>query len=305
MKADALPHPTIHDWLFHLHRQGKSKLTGAAYRRGVCHFAQWCQDSYDEPFNPAVVIPRDVRAWKSHQQSVEKAAPSTVNQRMVALSRYFQWAMAQELVRSVPTADVKSLQIPARSPQALSRQELRRLLRVTHRDADERDIAVVELLVGTGIRVGELLALEVGDVHIGKRSGRLVIREGKHGSYREVPLTKDVRRALDTYLDVHPQSNGEGAPLWWGARGPLRHRSSISRLLDKYALRAGLPSVTPHQLRHTFATHYLEANPDDLRGLAALLGHSDLSTVMIYTEPSTADLARRMERVTVASNHAR
>lgn len=154
--------------------------------------------------------------------------------------------------------------------------------------------------MGTGIRVGELLALEVSDVHIGKRSGRLIIREGKHSSYREVPLTKNVRRALDAYLDVHPQTDDEDAPLWWGARGPLKHRSSISRLLDKYALRAGLPSVTPHQLRHSFATHYLEANPDDLRGLAALLGHSDLSTVMIYTEPSTADLARRMERVTAA-----
>lgn len=298
MKADALPHPTIRDWLSHLHRQGKSKLTVAAYRRGICHFARWCQDSYGEPFDPIAVIPRDVQAWKSHQQSVEKAAPSTVNQRMVALSRYFQWAMARELVRSVPTADVKSLQIPARAPQALSRQEVRRLLRVTQRDADERDVAIVELLVGTGIRVGELLALEVGDVYIGKRSGRLVIREGKHSSYREVPLTKDVRRALSAYLSVHPQVDDENAPLWWGARGPLKHRSSISRLLDRYALRAGLPSVTPHQLRHTFATHYLEANPDDLRGLAALLGHSDLSTVMIYTEPSTADLARRMERVT-------
>lgn len=300
MKSSSLPHPTIRDWLSYLHRQGKSRLTVAAYRRGVCHFAHWCQDSYGEPFDPAAVIPRDVRAWKSHQQTVEKAAPSTVNQRMVALSRYFQWAAEQKLVRSVPTADVKSLQIPARSPQALSRQEARRLLRVTHRDADERDIAVVELLVGTGIRVGELLALEIGDVHIGKRSGQLVIREGKHSSYREVPLTRDVRRALDAYLDVHPQAGDENAPLWWGARGPLRHRSSISRLLDKYALRARLPSVTPHQLRHTFATHYLEANPDDLRGLAALLGHSDLSTVMIYTEPSTVDLARRMERVTAA-----
>lgn len=304
MRTDALPHPTIRDWLSHLRHQGKSRLTVAAYRRGVCHFASWCQESYDEPFDPAAVIPRDVRAWKSHQQSAEKAAPSTVNQRMVALSRYFQWAAARELVRSVPTADVKSLRVPARSPRALSRQELRRLLRACHREANMRDRAIMELLAGTGIRVGELLALEVGDVHIGKRSGRLVIREGKHGSYREVPLTKDVRRALSAHLDVHPQAKAEDAPLWWGARGPLRHRSSISRLLDKYALRAGLPSVTPHQLRHTFATHYLEANPDDLRGLAALLGHSDLSTVMIYTEPSTADLARRMERVTITADQS-
>jgi len=79
---------------------------------------------------------------------------------------------------------------------------------------------------------------------------------------------------------------------------PLTHRSSILRILNKYASQAGIEDdISPHVLRHTFATRYLEANRDDLRGLAALLGHSSLDTVMIYTEPSLDDLAERMERV--------
>jgi site-specific recombinase XerD len=77
----------------------------------------------------------------------------------------------------------------------------------------------------------------------------------------------------------------------------LSNRSSVVRILDKYAYQAQIDHVNPHALRHTFATRYLEANPDDLRGLAALLGHANLNTVMIYTEPRLDDLAERMERL--------
>ncbi len=85
-------------------------------------------------------------------------------------------------------------------------------------------------------------------------------------------------------------------PLWQGIRGPIHDPSAINRLLDKYARWAGIKELTPHTLRHTFATRYLEANPGDLRGLAALLGHASLDTVMIYTEPSEEELAERVEK---------
>lgn len=111
--------------------------------------------------------------------------------------------------------------------------------------------------------------------------------------------TKDVRHALKDYLEIHPNNEDPEAPLWLGNQGRLSHRSSILRLLNKYTLQAGLNNIGPHVLRHTFATQYLRANPDDLRGLAALLGHSNLNTVMIYTEPSLEDLTERMERVEV------
>ncbi|HEX9924679.1 MAG TPA: tyrosine-type recombinase/integrase, partial [Anaerolineae bacterium] len=86
--------------------------------------------------------------------------------------------------------------------------------------------------------------------------------------------------------------------LWVGERGPLHDRSAVFYLLRKYTRQAGLDDrvLSPHVLRHTFATCYLAANPADLRGLAAILGHTQLNTVMIYTEPSSADLAARMER---------
>ena len=101
---------------------------------------------------------------------------------------------------------------------------------------------------------------------------------------------------MSAYLEQHPEAKPD-APLWLGTRGELSHRSSVVRLLNKYAYQAGIEAFSPHALRHTFASRYLEANPGDLRGLAALLGHANLNTVMIYTEPRLEDLAERMERV--------
>jgi integrase len=150
--------------------------------------------------------------------------------------------------------------------------------------------------------VGELLRLQVGDVTIGDRTGQVTVRLGKQGNFREVPLTKEVRQALRNYLQTHPGKEDTNAPLWLGVQGALQHRSSVLRVLNKYALQTGLPTIHPHALRHTFATRYLEYNPDDLRGLAALLGHTSLDTVMIYTEPRLEDLAARMEKMEMAGD---
>lgn len=296
---DTTPPDIQHDWLDHLQQQGKSSHTIRAYRRGLDHFARWYAGTYDAPFAPEDVMPRDVRDWKAYQQTVEQAAPATINQRLVALTRFFHWARAQDLCRENPTEDVGNIRLDPRQPQALDNTDLRRLLRAAR--GHLRDYALLEFLAGTGLRVGELLALKVGDVEINERSGKVIVRRGKHETYREVPLTLDVRKALTAYLeDAHPDPDNPEAPLWVGRQGRLSHRSSVSRILEKYALQAGLEPVNPHALRHTFGTRYLNANPDDLRGLARLLGHTSLDTVMVYTEPSMEDLTARMERVEVA-----
>jgi integrase/recombinase XerC len=157
-------------------------------------------------------------------------------------------------------------------------------------------MALFELMVGTGLRVSEVLALQREDVALNDRSGEVIVRAGKGGKQRSVPLTASVRRAVRAYLEDLPEMKPTD-PLWQGQRGALTSPSGIFRLLKKYARQAGLAEslVSPHILRHTFASRYLAANPGDLRGLAAILGHSSLDTVMIYTEPTTQDLATRME----------
>lgn len=290
-------------WLEHLQQQGKSRHTLRAYGNGLQHFEHWYQSTYGDPFSPERVMPRDVRDWKAYQQTVEQAAPATVNQRLVALTRFFRWARLQGLCRENPAEDVSNIRLDPRQPKALRKSPLRKLLRAARGHA--RDYAMLEMLAGTGLRVGELLALKIGDVEINERSGKVTVRRGKHEQYREVPLTLDVRKALETYLDeMHLDKDNPEAPLWVGSRGQLRNRSSVTRMLEKYSIQAGIEPVNPHALRHTFATRYLKANPDDLRGLARLLGHTSLDTVMIYTEPTMQDLTERMERVEVADANA-
>lgn len=298
------PLPLVQTWLEYLDRQGRSPHTLKAYRRAWQHLFEWYQGSYGEPCDPTRLIGRDIRDWKSYQQSVEKAAPSTINQRLVAASSFYEWATSQGKTTQDPTRDVSTMRLPQRQPQSLSAKQLRRLLRAVHNGGSPRATAMIELLAGTGVRVGELLKLQVGDLVLHERSGWVTVREGKHGGYREVPLTKEVRLALTGYLAIHPFNNeehnqyqNEGTPLWWGKHGPLTHRSSVLRILRKYTIRAQLEPIGPHVLRHTFATQYLQANPDDLRGLAALMGHSNLNIVMIYTEPTLQDLTGRMERM--------
>jgi site-specific recombinase XerD len=287
----------LEQWLTHLDAQGKSPHTIAAYRRALNHFTQWQVLLFTEEADWSVIIPRDIRDWKSYQTQVEKAAPGTINQRLTALSRFYQWAVTQDLIKDDPTVGVQVVRQKKPAPKALSEADLRRLLRAVHASDNLRDIAIIEVLVGTGIRVGELLDLQMGDITLRQRSGILIVREGKHDSYREIPLIREVRQALENYLTQPSAADEVHAPLWQGIHGYLTHRSTILRILKRYAYQAKIGDITPHQLRHTFATRYLAANPDDLRGLAALLGHHSLDMVMCYTEPTLEDMTTKMERV--------
>jgi site-specific recombinase XerD len=286
----------VEKWLKELDDQGKSQHTQQAYRRALAHFIAWHKKANDMEFEPDKIIPRDIDEWKSEQQTSGKAAPATINQRLVALSSFFDWAQKQGLVRQNPTNGIRSVRLGKREPKALKEQDLRRLMRAVFAGNNLRDIAMIELLVGTGLRVGEMLDLKIGDLEIAPRSGQVTVRKGKHGSYREIPLTVEVRKALYAYLEKHPQKKIADAPLWYGQRGTVQTRSAVIRILEKYAIAARIEPIGPHALRHTFASRYLNANPDDLRGLAALLGHASLNTVMIYTEPTFEDLESRMQR---------
>lgn len=284
-------------WLESLITAGKSPLTHAAYRRALTHFATWYQRVYGEPPLVRALIPRDIRDWKAAQQRVEQAAPATINQRLVAMTRFCRWAITQQVLTTDPTVAVPAIRRSARHPKALKPTALRHLLRTVHTTGNVRDRALLELLVGTGIRVSECLTLHHGDVVIRERSGTLTVRHGKGGSFRVIPLTSDVRHALHAYLTTLPLAMDAHQSFWESPFGSLSHRSTVLRILHAYCARANLPPIGPHTLRHTFATRYLQANPGDIRGLAALLGHANLATTMIYTEPDLDDLADRMERL--------
>jgi site-specific recombinase XerD len=295
VKAQDLPQPVLR-WLDHLQQQGKAQNTVRGYAADLHDFARWYGQHVGGEPEVAGASSGEIEAYKTYLQQKRGAAGRTVNRRLAALSRFFKWAAARELVQRDPTLRVGSLPLPRPSPRILAPHEEERLLRAVHEAGKLRDIAVLELLLGTGIRVGELLALRRGDVVLEAGGGTLFIRGRNGRAGRRIPLQANVRQALKAYLDQLGQDLEE-EPLWQGARGPLRSASGINRILEKYTLRAGLGRVSPQILRHTFATRYLEANPNDLRGLASLLGHSSLDTVLLYARPAEASLRDRLERM--------
>src|SRR5215216_6684511 len=134
----------------------------------------------------------------------EKRQPATVNRRLAAIRRFFQWAKATGLVKELPTDDVKGVASSPRAPHWLEKRDVDRLIRTVERHGNTRDLAIILTLRHPGIRVSELSDLKVGDVETSERKGSLTVRSGKGGKFRILPLNVDARQAIASYLKVRP-----------------------------------------------------------------------------------------------------
>jgi site-specific recombinase XerD len=277
-----------------LQRQETSPRTRDAYRLDLLHFAGWFARTVGEAFSPAAVTPTDVREYRGHLINVEKRQPATVNRRLAALRRFFQWAKAIGLAKELPTENVKGIASSPRSPHWLDKRDVDRLIRTVERHGNTRDLAIVLTLRHTGIRVSELSSLTLGDVETSERKGSLTVRSGKGGKFRVLPLNADARRAIAAYLKVRPTVSADH--LFIGQRGQGISSRAVELLVTKYGRLAGLEDVTPHTLRHSFGKHALDAGAD-LVSVSALLGHQRLETTAIYTTPSQRDLAKVVEKL--------
>ncbi len=241
------------------------------------------------------MTPTDVRDYRAHLVTVERRAPATVNRRLAALRKFFGWAKGRKLITELPTDPVKGVPTAPRAPKSLAKREVDRIIREAERRGKKRDVAILLTLRHTGLRVGELCDLRLGDIEVGERKGQLTVREGKGRKHRTVPLNVDVRRALTHYLAVRPRVADDALFISQKTkRGLSAH--AVAALVAGYARRAGLPDVTPHTLRHSFAKHLLDAG-EPLPTVAAALGHTNLNTTAIYTQPSARDLERAVGRL--------
>ncbi len=284
----------VERFLKDLERQETSPKTRVSYRLDLLHFAAWFARTVGEAFSPEAVTTTDVREYRGYLLNVEHRQPATVNRRLAALRRFFQWAKAIGLAKELPTENVKGVASAPRAPHWLEKRDVDRLIRTVERHGNTRDLAIVLTLRHTGIRVSELSALRVGDVEISERKGTLTVRSGKGGKFRVLPLNVDARRAIASYLEVRPTVSAE--QLFIGQRGQGIGSRAVELLVTKYGRLAGLEDVTPHTLRHSFGKHALDAGAD-LVSVSALLGHQRLETTAIYTTPSQRDLEKAVERL--------
>ena len=280
-------------WLKSL--SGVADSTRAVYARDAAAAAGWLQEAGHA--DPASVDRRALRRYLAHLGSRRYAA-RTITRKASVLRRYFDWARRTGRVEADPTLGLAAPRGGSRLPQVLKDDQIHTLIDKPARAGDDdardaRDLAIVELLYGSGLRVSELCGLRHEDLDLGRCEVRVW---GKGAKQRLVPLSEPAVGALRDWLQRHRGSfiTGEtpAEVIFLNQRGRAMTPRDVRRVLDR---RSVVPTH-PHALRHTFATHLLDGGAD-LRTVQELLGHADIATTQIYTHVSRERL-REVHRTT-------
>jgi len=285
----------LEEFAGHLARTGASRHTVRAYTRDVARAARDLEIDLDDASTLRRAGRAGVRRWLARMRSAG-LAPSTVGRRLASLRSFLKWALGRGYLREMPSLEGLSPGRYRRLPKFLTQTETARMLedRAAADAAGLRDTAILELLYATGLRVSELVALDVDDVR-GRSSIRVI---GKGDKERVVLTTRAARDAVERYLAEGRPRLARGVreqALFLNRSGGRLTERSVRRIVDRCTRGyCSLPHAGPHTLRHTFATHLLE-NGADLRSVQELLGHADLSTTQIYTHV-TRDHLREVYR---------
>ncbi|MDX1483291.1 MAG: tyrosine recombinase XerC [Alphaproteobacteria bacterium] len=295
LPLDAALTAAIEDWGAWLARERRlSPHTVAAYARDLSDFLEFTTMHVGGPLALATLgdlRTADFRAWLSARAARGLARSSTARA-LSTLRGFFRWLERRDLVANTALATLRTPKVPSAVPKALSENEARSVIDAAATHAKEpwvakRDAAVLTLLYGAGLRIGEALALDRRDAPAGP-SLRIT---GKGGKERVVPLLPVVVDAIADYLDACPHAVGADGPLFLGIRGKRLQASQVQATLRALRRALGLAeTATPHALRHSFATHLL-AGGGDLRAIQELLGHASLATTQRYTAVDTQRLA--------------
>lgn len=259
-------------FLMHLTtEQGASAHTVEAYNRDILVFVTFLEErGIDFPTTT------DLERFLGFLRSSQKKTRSLVRN-LSALRSFFGFLMRDGKISVNPMMEIDIPKFRAPIPRALSADEMAKLLDMpkTHKTA-LRDRTILELLYATGLRVSELINLKKNDVNL---EAGFVIASGKRSKERMIPLGSHARSILKVYLE---QTDTAMPFLFSNGRGGIITRQAVWKLIRQYGLKIGGVKISPHTLRHTFATHLLEGGAD-LRSVQILLGHEDISTTQIYT----------------------
>ncbi|UWR96715.1 tyrosine recombinase XerC [Phaeobacter inhibens] len=273
--------------------QGAAENTVTAYRGDVVEFLAFMTHHFGGPQGLGAleeISTGDMRAWMAATRATGTGARSLAR-KLSAVKSFYTWLAERQGFEPTAVLSARSPKFQKKLPRPLAEDAARAVIETVEFQSTTdwvaaRDVAVVTLLYGCGLRISEALGLTGADAPL-----PTVLRiTGKGGKERIVPVLPAARAAVDRYLRLCPHPQERAAPLFRGVRGGALNARLIRSAMAQARAQLGLPaSATPHALRHSFATHLLEAG-GDLRAIQELLGHASLSTTQAYTAVDTAHL---------------
>src|SRR6266571_988949 len=318
-RMEWIPQELLDRWQRHLQEHDRSAGTVKKYTQAVARFLAWYEREEQAPLQLSTLTPIALIGYRNDLQHEQHKSISTINLQVSALRTWCSWLNEQGYLAADPAAHVKLVGGEASSPRkGLKSAQVNALLRQSQNSRDrERNYAIVQVLLQTGIRLSECAALTLDDISLGERSGLIQVRAGKGNKARSVPLNASAREAIAAYIAPRlgveqpslkkvvarwPKSKSREAhePVFLSQKGGALTTSAMGQMIAELVKAAGelVPEETSaHTLRHTFARSYLAQYPGDVVGLATLLGHSSLDTTRLYSQPDVSQLATRIEQL--------
>ncbi len=269
----------------------KSPATLASYQSDLIQFVIWFESINGVEMKLLNITPTDARQYKQHLIDLE-LKPPTINRRLLSLKYFLEWGWDTKKIKyRFPLP--KTVKHSQSMPKWLTRTQQNQLLRHIEQYGSKRDIAIVKILLNTGLRVSELCDLKWAHVTMSERKGKLLVNVGKGCKYREIPLNKDARLALyNLDYTIHA---GSDVFVFKGQRGTLGPRG-VQLMLNRLNIPGDLGVISPHQFRHTFCKNLVDAGIS-LEKVSSLAGHQRLDTTKLYCQPSFDDLSEAVEKI--------
>ena len=260
-----------------LSRIGKSENTIAGYIRNVNLFLNWMEERTGETFTPPI-IEFDVKEYTGFLSTVQKASLSTINTKLSALQSFCDFLHFSYDFPVVKVQKKKGHVDP--KVEVLNSKEIYKYRQYVQKNANRLHIAIVETLLNTGIREAELCNLELDDIVATPKNAHIIIRDGKGGKYREIPIVGAYKKLLIDYMEHRPSSDSN--KLFIGNRGTLTE-NGVYKIVHRLGDAIGL-NVYPHMLRHQCFTNMGKhvTNAQELKALSQIAGHSSIELTMKY-----------------------
>lgn len=284
-----------------LMRQDLAQRTVKGYLDDLRYFQHWLTEIQTIKAPLLTITVMELQAFRQYLVNAKRQKVTSVNRRIQALRRFFNWAVHMGHISESPADSIRFMRRqPPSKPAALDKAEVHHLLRaagLSSHGLAKRNYAMIQLMLQAGLRIGEVVQLRYGDIISEARSGKVMVVDGKGHKSRTIPLNLTARRAFNAYFETRQFMQPTDHVFTSKRDKPITLRAAQA-MLSSLIKRAKLTriAVSAHTLRHTFASNYLKANPNQLVELAQLLGHDSLNTTAIYTKSTQAQLADALER---------